>query len=272
LPALEHIRRMRGGTQPQLMRTLDNSYYVVKFQNNPQGIRILANDFLGTRLSALLGLPAPKTAILSVDSWLIEATDNLRVETRSTRIPFKAGLQFGSRFPTNPHFVTVLDFLPDPHLKQVQNVTDFLGMLVFDKWTCNTDGRQTIFYRKNHHGPYRTEMIDQGWCFNGQEWNFPDAPRRGLYTRPVVYENVRGIRDFEPWLDNLKRKVTADCIWQITKNIPPEWYEFDSGSLHRLCERLDSRRARVPELIWSTWKESPEYFPHWNCSIALGIR
>src|SRR3974390_1735701 len=33
-------------------------------------------------------------------------------------------------------------------------------------------------------GPaYRTEMIDQGFCFNAGEWNFPDAPLRGLYAR-----------------------------------------------------------------------------------------
>ncbi|HXA81629.1 MAG TPA: hypothetical protein VNY56_00895 [Methylomirabilota bacterium] len=29
----------------------------------------------------------------------------------------------------------------------VLNLTDFCGMLVFDKWTCNTNGRQAIFYR-----------------------------------------------------------------------------------------------------------------------------
>jgi hypothetical protein len=39
-----------------LMRCLDGSYYVVKFQNNPQGLRILANELLGKRLPARLGL------------------------------------------------------------------------------------------------------------------------------------------------------------------------------------------------------------------------
>ena len=41
--ALEHIRRMRGGAQAHLMRCSDSFYYVVKFQNNPQHVRILAN-------------------------------------------------------------------------------------------------------------------------------------------------------------------------------------------------------------------------------------
>jgi hypothetical protein len=46
LLAVEHIRRMRGGAQAHLMRCDDGSYYVVKFQNNPQHVRILANEIL----------------------------------------------------------------------------------------------------------------------------------------------------------------------------------------------------------------------------------
>ena len=51
---------MRGGAQSHLMRCSDEAYYVVKFQNNPQGVRILANELLGTRLAARLGLRVPK--------------------------------------------------------------------------------------------------------------------------------------------------------------------------------------------------------------------
>ena len=53
--AVEQIRRMRGGAQAHLMRCADEEYYVVKFQNNPQGVRILANELLATRLAARIG-------------------------------------------------------------------------------------------------------------------------------------------------------------------------------------------------------------------------
>ena len=33
LYAVQHIRRMRGGSQAHLMRTCDNQFFVVKFQN-----------------------------------------------------------------------------------------------------------------------------------------------------------------------------------------------------------------------------------------------
>jgi hypothetical protein len=61
------------------------------------------------------------------------------------RFPCHAGPQFGSRYPGDPRRLTLRDFLPDQQLQQVENLHDFAGMLVFDKWTCNTNGRQTLF-------------------------------------------------------------------------------------------------------------------------------
>ena len=49
--AVQHVRRMRGGAQGHLMRCADGNFYVVKFRNNPQHLRVLANELLGTRLA-----------------------------------------------------------------------------------------------------------------------------------------------------------------------------------------------------------------------------
>lgn len=201
---LEQIRRMRGGAQSHLMRCTDKDnnefYYVVKFQNNPQHTRILVNEMLGTRLASHLGLPTTSVAVVCVSEELIRLTPDLCVELPRQRIPLKPGLHFGSRFPGDPHRLTLFDFLPDPLLMSVENLHDFAGMLVFDKWTCNTNGGQTLFYRKEG-AAYRTVMIDQGFCFNAEEWNFPDAPLRGLYARNKVYEGVTGRESFGPWLE-----------------------------------------------------------------------
>ena len=72
--AMEHIRRMRGGAQSHLMRCEDENYYVVKFQNNPQGTRILANELLGTRLAARIGLPVAPVAVVEVRPEMIALT------------------------------------------------------------------------------------------------------------------------------------------------------------------------------------------------------
>ena len=44
--ATQQIRRMRGGAQSHLMLASDGHLYVVKFRNNPQHVRVLANELL----------------------------------------------------------------------------------------------------------------------------------------------------------------------------------------------------------------------------------
>lgn len=268
---VEEIRRMRGGSQPHLMRSSTGGYYVVKFQNNPQGTRTLVNELLGTALAARLGLPTMPAAVCYVDNSLIQVSDELYMESAHGRVHCRSGLQFGSRYPLDPHRVSVWDFLTDAQLMRVKNVQDFLGMLVFDKWTCNVDGRQTIFYRTTPNAPYETALIDQGFCFNASAWDFPDAPLRGLYARRIVYRGVRGIDDFEPWIVKLEREFGEKVLAEIAQSIPLEWCGSDAESLQMLLDRLNRRRTRVEELLWSTWKASRDSFPNWNCRLAVAV-
>src|SRR6202046_1470446 len=267
---LEQIRRMRGGAQSHLMRSESNAtpaeeaYYVVKFQNNPQGTRILANELLGTRLAARMGLPVPPASVVEVREQLIAHTDDLVIELGRGRAPCKAGLQFGSRYPGTPVEVTVYDFLPDEQLREVVNLTDFCGMLVFDKWTCNTNGRQAIFSRPKNETHYQAHMIDQGFCFNAGEWNFPDSPLRGLYTRHRVYDSVRGMESFEPWIARLEMNITDAFIDEAMAEIPPELYGFDQPALEKMLEHLLRRKKLVKDLIVSSWKSSVQPFPNWK--------
>jgi hypothetical protein len=274
--ALEQIRRMRGGAQSHLMRCSDQCYYVVKFQNNPQHRRILVNELLGTRLARRLGLPTTPVAVVEVSEELIRWTHELAMELPRCRIPCRAGLQFGSRYPGDPRHVAAFDFLPDEQLRRVANLHDFAGMLVFDKWTCNTNGRQTLFFRSREAErrevrdtpreaaaePYESVMIDQGFCFNAGEWNFPDAPLRGLYARNRVYEGVIGMASFGIWLERVE-KVNERALQEIAGEIPPEWYEDDYDALMRLCEQLLKRRTRVPDLILDAKRSSRQPFPNW---------
>jgi hypothetical protein len=253
---------MRGGSQSHLMRCSDGFYYVVKFQNNPQHRRILVNELLGSALAARLGLPTPEFAIVDVDEALIGLTPALCIELRRGRVDCRPGLQFGSRFPVDPRREVLLEFLPDSQLVEVENLDDFWGMLVFDKWTCNTDGRQTVFGRAREEFKYRTWMIDQGFCFNEKEWNFPDAPRRSLYYRSLVYKQVLGIESFEPWLKKLDG-IDAAVLHEIGETIPPVWYESDSAALNSLLEKLDARRSKVRMLIEEVHKLHDSPFPNW---------
>ena len=79
--AVQHVKRMRGGAQGHLMRCSDGQFYVVKFRNNPQHLRVLTNEMLATRLAERAGLPVPGTEVVEVNSWLVEHTADLSIQS-----------------------------------------------------------------------------------------------------------------------------------------------------------------------------------------------
>jgi hypothetical protein len=266
LRAVEFIRRMRGGSQPHLLRCEDGGNYVVKFRNNPQHVRILANEMLAARLAQLIGLPVAAPAFVEVSSDLIAGNPDLEFEIGLRREPCDPGLHFGSRFPGDPNETLVVDFLPDRLLRRVRNLASvFLGALVFDKWTCNCDGRQMIFYRgADQEGTaYSVALIDHGFCFNDGEWSFPDSPIRSLYPRRLVYEGVRGLGSFEPFLspiENLELSRLQACVGDI----PVEWCGDEPDQLARLIERLYERRRRIRQSLVDAKNSSLRPFPNWD--------
>jgi hypothetical protein len=112
-------------------------------------------------------------------------------------------------------------------------------------------------------GQYRALMIDQGFCFNAGEWNFPDAPLRGLYARNGVYSGITGMESFGPWLERIEQRMNEGVLDQVSREIPPEWYEDDYDALLRLLEQLHRRRARVPELLLAAKRSNRQPFPNW---------
>src|SRR5437879_6244876 len=136
---------MRGGAQSHLMRCSDGHFYVVKFRNNPQHLRVLANELLATRLAESVGLPVPVTEIVEVREWLVENTLELHMDLSGLSSRCKPGLQFGARFVCDPAEGLVYDYLPESMLPKVRNLAAFAGMLVVDKWLGNANGRQAVF-------------------------------------------------------------------------------------------------------------------------------
>ena len=268
--AVQQIRAMRGGAQSQLMLGSDEALWVVKFQNNPQHTRVLANEYLATRLAASLGLTVPACDVVEVTEWLIEHTPELRMQAPGGREPCRPGLHFGSRFVGGLMPGQVVDTLPEAQLAEVKNLREFAGMLVLDKWTSNVNGRQAVFGKRARERRYMATFIDQGYCFNAGEWKLIDTPLRGVFPSNLVYAHVVGWESFEPWLGRVER-TEAQTIWTAAEAIPPEWYGGDVGELERLVEALDVRRLRVRELIEGFRLSHRIPFPHWGRPEAAAM-
>ena len=261
--AVQHIRRMRGGAQGQLMLGADGHVYVVKFQNNPQHVRVLANELLASRLAVAAGLTAPHAELVEVSDWLVENTPELEMDYGRTRQRCTPGLQFGSRFVGGLMPGQVVDYLPEEQLGELKNAAEFAGILALDKWTGNANGRQAVFARKQRERRYKAVFIDYGYCFHAGEWTFEDIPLRGVYYRNAVYKDVIGWESFEPWLSRLE-EMPAEVAWAAANEVPPEWYGGDVSAMEALVEKLLARRARIRDLIEQFRVSDRRPFPKWG--------
>ena len=205
---------------------------------------------------------------------------SLYMERGWKREPCASGLHFASRYPGPPQETLVADFLPDKYLRRVRNPEAFLGALVFDKWTCNCDGRQMVFHRhaKGRGSAYNVLMIDHGFCFNGGEWKFPDSPIRSVYQRRVVYDPVRGLESFEPFLSSVENLEGGRNSKIVRSKYPRRVVEPRSEGKQLACLDLDRliallnlfrRRHRVRQAILDTKNCELRPFPNWSLTAVL---
>ena len=248
LSAIQHIRKMRGGTQAHLMRGSDGNLYVVKFQTNPVHPRVLANELLATRLGFWLGLPMPQVGVIEVSSWLIAHSPALIVELAESRIPCSSGLQLASRYAGDSDYSEVLEQLPETSFRNVVNKSDIVRALAFDKWVGNCDSRQVVFARKIGQRQFQAMLVDQSYCFNASQWNFPDLPFMGTSEHDHVYCTVTGWKCFEPILSRIEAIEYAE-LWRFAAEVPQERYQYDAQALCQLIETLYQRRSFVRNLI-----------------------
>ena len=270
------IRKMRGGAQAHLIQAADGVCYVVKFLNNPQHRRILVNEWIASVFLRYLGISGPEPAVIRVSPEFLAENPEAYIQLGNQRSAIEAGWHFGSRFPGDPARMVVYDFLPDTLLEKVENQREFLGALAFDQWMGNADSRQAIFFRArlkdwmpaSEAHPLRqgfvAQMVDHGYVFEGPHWRLSDSPLHGLYFRPLVYREARGLNDFQPWLDRILHFPEA-VVDQAVKQIPPAWLEGDDEqALVKLLEGLLRRTKRVPDLIEACRRGKVNLLPEWR--------
>jgi hypothetical protein len=270
LYAQQHIRRMRGGSQSHLMQASDGGYWIVKFQNNPQHIRVLANEFLASRIGRCLGLPIPEVQVIEVSDWLIQNTPELCVDCAGLKTRCCSGLQLACRYAADPECDLVFDYLPESMHANIDNLNMLAACMVLDKWTCNVDGRQVVFTRPSQHRRFSAWFIDQGYCFNAGEWSFPDSVLRGVYSRNSVYAHVTGWDAFEPAL-SLAEQADLGDLWQCASQMPREWYQQDRAGLSRLIETLHKRRSVIRDLITQFRQHERNPFPNWKHTPQVAV-
>jgi HipA-like kinase len=239
--AVEFIRSMRGRTSPSLLRCSDGKYYVVKSQHRCRHPHALANEMLAGRLAIMLGLPVCDPVVVKVPQALSGGVSHGTESTRSSR------LDFGSAFPDPPDQMLVTDFLPDRLLRRAISDNDaFLGVFVFDLWTCNTGRRKAIFSRPagDEGASYSVWLIDHDACFNDGDWKLSETQVPCTYAQRTVYGAARGIDSFEPFLLRIEN-LEARQIEAAARCVPAQWCPGGSREILNLAEQLFHRRKQV---------------------------
>lgn len=248
--AVRFLRKMRGGAQAHLIEASNGHPYVVKFTNNPQHRRILINEWVSSIFLKHLDMTTPETELIHVDGDFLEANPEVYMEVNGKRILANIGVHFGSR-DVGISEAGTYDFLPDVLLPKVRNHNQMVAMLAFDKWTGNADTRQIVFRRVPSDGEgisWVASMIDNGHTFGGPHWEFIDSAIQGCYFRSLIYQDVRSLDAFEPWLERIRR-FPEEIVNYAVKTIPSSWMGRDEESLARLLQCLMRRRSRVGDLI-----------------------
>lgn len=259
--ATMQVRRMRGQTKSHLMMCGDGHLYVVKFQNNPQNIRVLANEFLATRLAEACGLTVPQCELVEVSDWLVRATPDLTADFTESRSSCKSHCHFGSRYVGGIGLGQLVDYMPETMLKRVLNLSEFAGMATFDAWCGNAAARQCVYWKKWKTARYRASFIDHGSCFDAALLG--DASVSGLFRTNCVYAGVTSWRSFEPWISRIET-FPPESVWEAALAVPSEWWGNYGDTMKDVVKTLIARRSAIKELITSARYSSRRPFPQWR--------
>ena len=185
------------------------------------------------------------------------------------------GWHFGSRLAGDPNRLGFYDYVPDQLLKQVVNLTDFLGALVVDRWLANADVRQAIFFRAKikpwapavqaHAAKvgFVAMMIDHGYSFGGEFWRFDDTAGYGLYHRSIVYRDVTSPASFEPWLGQVMH-FPESVLEAARYSVPPQWVAGEEDLLDQMLHTLLQRRRKLPDLLALSSTHHTKPFQNWQ--------
>ena len=261
--ACQQIRPMLGQTKSHLMCGGDGHLYVVKFQNNPEGIRVLANEFLATRLASACGLTVPVLETIQVTDYILECTPEIAADFGVAKTKCVSDLHFGSRLVGGLGPGHLWSYLPDNYLLRVSNLMEFAGMLAFDQWSGNADRRQAVFwYLKVGMAPHAT-FIDNGSCFDSATLCNQANSFSSLVNRDAVYLGIKGWDSFEPWLSRME-DISPQFIWEASLEVPSEWWGTELEAREKLVGTLIARRWRIRKQITALRDSAKNPFPAWT--------
>lgn len=267
--AVRFLRPLRGCCQAKLVESDDGAYYAIKGIDNPEGRRVLVNEYVGARVLSHLGIASATVMPVIVTEEFIDANEEMHFQTScSRRVRQRPGVYLGCRYEVSPEQVAIYDLLPAVLVPKIMNLHDFCGTLVADQWMGNVDARQCVFFRVSAPPPletsgYRAVMIDCGGYLNGPAWQLRESPLKGLFYEPSVYHDIHSWADFEPYIESL-HGIDKPTVEKWISDIPVEWLGDDKPELELVLGLALRKQERVHRLIEQVVDHNRGIFPGWK--------
>jgi hypothetical protein len=242
--AVQFVRKMRGGSQPALIRCNDEKLYVVKFFNNPQGPNVLANEVLGSELLNALNLPSPRWKTVFISRRFIEKNPGISFESHAGYSAIQCGLHFGSEFLGDEKAEHVYEWLPNAFCSRVVNAKDFLGIQLFDIWTNHCDHRQSLYTTKDANASFQAVFIDNGHMFGGPEWSGTSRQGESLSLDKRFHFTEWPAKIAASWIARFETECSSS-LSNIIHQVPTFWY---SGDINHVAESLIRRLSMLRAL------------------------
>jgi hypothetical protein len=244
--ASQFIRKMRGGSQPALIRCSNGRLYVVKFLDNQQGLNVLANEVMGHELLRTFGFPTPAWKAIYISRQFIAENPALSFETPMGSSPVRSGLHFGSEFLAG-ETTQIFEWLPSALSHRVVNSNDFCGIHLFDIWANHCDNRQCLFTTEDDGISFRAVFIDNGHLFGGPNWNRTRRRHESLSLDKHFHTLKWSAEVMESWISNFERSHSSLLVSAI-QQVPKFWYSGDINSIVKSSlQRLAQFRVLLAE-------------------------
>ncbi len=219
IKALLHIRKLRGGSQPILVRADDGFFYVVKFLNNLQGPDLLFNEALGTELFRRAGLLVPAWRPVYVSEDFFDRYPACWMETENGRRRPQAGWCFSSRYLSLRN-TALFEILPERSFSRIGNRRDFWTAWILDIFCGHADNRQALFLERNSRS-IEAYFIDHGHLFGGAHGT--DSPKflasRYLDSRIYAHASAEDAEEIQRAIQFLD--LTA--LSNVANSLPEGW-------------------------------------------------
>lgn len=241
-----YIREMEtGGSDPHLIRCDDGNKYVVKLKNNNQGTQILANDYLVSRLAALVEAPVPEVALVDVPAEFLQKSG---VDLGSGDAP-EPGTQFGSLFKCADSGESFTKPSAE-HINSFANQTQIPLVILMDTLVANRDRKgEHIVYHPVGDGEYRFWMVDHGHCLGVNDgWTTLQTPGQGLVA-DTFSDRISGWEDLVPGLERIRDEITEPNIRDISSEIPLGEWGISAADVDAVVEYLIEQKTLLPSIL-----------------------